>query len=99
MLTAAEHTVALIMACARNIPQAHAALKEGRWDRSKYGGVELAEKTLGIVGLGRIGFLVAERARGLAMRVLAYDPFVPAERFHELGLERADSVDEVYAES
>ena len=96
VLTAAEHTIALMMACARNIPQAHMALKQGRWERSKYGGVELAEKTLGIIGLGRIGFLVAERARGLKMNVLAYDPFVPAERFHELGLERADKVDKIY---
>ena len=63
VLSAAEHTIAMMMACARNIPQAHGALKEGRWERSKYGGVELAGKTLGIVGLGRIGFLVAERAR------------------------------------
>ena len=99
VLSAAEHTIAMIMALARNIPQAHGALKEGRWDRSKYGGVELAGKTLGIVGLGRIGFLVAERARGLAMRVLAYDPFVPAERFHELGLERAETVEAIYAEA
>ena len=99
VLSAAEHTIAMIMACARNIPQAHAALKEGRWDRSKYGGVELAGKTLGIVGLGRIGFLVAERARGLQMRVVAYDPFVPAERFHELALERADTVEAIYAEA
>ena len=99
VLTAAEHTIALMMACARNIPQAHTALKAGRWDRSKYGGVELAEKTLGIIGLGRIGLLVAERARGLEMRVLAYDPFVPAERFHELGLERADKVDKIYKEA
>ena len=96
VLTAAEHTIAMMMACARNIPQAHAALKAGRWDRSKYGGVELADKTLGIIGLGRIGFLVAERARGLKMKVVAYDPFVPAERFHELGLERADKVDKIY---
>ena len=68
VLTAAEHTIAMMMACARNIPQAHAALKEGRWDRSKYGGVELADKTLGIIGLGRIGFLVAERAPGCTCR-------------------------------
>ena len=99
VLTAAEHTIAMMMACARNIPQAHAALKEGRWDRSKYGGVELADKTLGIIGLGRIGFLVAERARGLRMNVIAYDPFVPAERFHELGLERADKVERIYHEA
>ena len=99
VLTAAEHTIAMMMACARNIPQAHAALKEGRWDRAKYGGVELADKTLGIIGLGRIGFLVAERARGLRMNVIAYDPFVPAERFHELGLERADKVERIYREA
>jgi D-3-phosphoglycerate dehydrogenase len=99
VLTAAEHTIAMMMACARNIPQAHAALKEGRWDRSKYGGVELADKTLGIIGLGRIGFLVAERARGLHMHVIAFDPFVPAERFHELGLERADKVDRIYRDA
>jgi len=99
VLSAAEHTVAMIMACARNIPQAHCALKEGRWDRSKYGGVELADKVLGIIGLGRIGFLVAERARGLHMRVIAYDPFVPVERFHELGLERADNPDRIYREA
>ena len=99
VLSAAEHTIGMMMACARNIPQAHMALKEGRWDRSKYGGVEIAGKTLGIIGLGRIGFLVAERARGLKMRVLAYDPYVPAERFHELGLERADKVDAIYREA
>jgi D-3-phosphoglycerate dehydrogenase len=99
VLSAAEHTIAMMMACARNIAQAHAALKEGRWDRSKYGGVELADKTLGVIGLGRIGFLVAERARGLRMNVIAYDPFVPAERFHELGLERADKAERVYREA
>ncbi|MGZ4200383.1 MAG: phosphoglycerate dehydrogenase, partial [Thermoleophilia bacterium] len=99
VLSAAEHTIAMLMACARNIPQAHGALKEGRWERSKYGGVELAGKTLGIVGLGRIGFLVAERASALKMRVVAYDPFVPAERFHELALERADKVEAIYAEA
>ncbi len=101
VLSAAEHTVALIMACARNIPQAHADLKAGRWEKGKWGknGVELRGKTLGVVGLGRIGFLVAEDARGLGMNVLAYDPFVPAERFVELGLERADTPDKIYREA
>jgi D-3-phosphoglycerate dehydrogenase / 2-oxoglutarate reductase len=101
VLSAAEHTVALIMACARNIPQAHADLKVGKWEKGKWGkgGVEIRDKTLGILGLGRIGFLVAEDARGLGMRVLAYDPFVPAEKFHELGLERADSPDKIYREA
>jgi D-3-phosphoglycerate dehydrogenase / 2-oxoglutarate reductase len=98
VLSAAEHTIAMIMACARSIPQAHAALKAGRWERSKYGaGVELQGKTLGIIGLGRIGALVAERARGLHMEVVAYDPYVPAERFRELGLQRAETAAAVYA--
>ena len=101
VLSAAEHTIALIMACARNIPQAHADLKAGRWEKGKWGkgGVELRGKTLGVLGLGRIGFLVAEDARGLGMRVLAYDPFVPAERFHELGLERAESPEAIYRDA
>jgi len=101
VLSAAEHTIALMMACARNIPQAHADLKAGKWEKAKWGkgGVELQEKVLGIIGLCRIGFLVAERARGLKMKVIAYDPYVPAERFHELGLERADSPDRIYREA
>ncbi len=87
VVSAAEHTVGLVCALARNIPQAHAALKEGRWERSRWGGVELAEKTLGVLGFGRIGQQVARRAVGLQMRVVAYDPFVAAERFRELGVE------------
>jgi len=89
VVSAAEHTVGLLVALARNIPQAHAALVDGRWERSKWGGVELAEKTLGILGFGRIGQQVARRAVGLQMRVVAYDPFVSAERFRELGVESA----------
>jgi D-3-phosphoglycerate dehydrogenase len=96
VLSAAEHTVAMIMACARNIPQAHAALKAGRWEKSRWSGVELKDKTLGIIGLGRIGFLVAERARGLQMKVVAYDPYVPVERFRELALDRAETPADVY---
>jgi len=101
VLSAAEHTIALIMCCARAIPQAHADLKAGRWEKGRWGkgGVELQDKVLGIIGLGRIGFLVAERARGLKMKVIAYDPFVPAERFHELGLERADTPGRIYREA
>jgi len=97
VVSAAEHTVGLLMALTRNIPQAHAALKQGRWDRKKYGGVELAGKTLGLLGFGRIGQQVARRAAGLGMRVVAYDPFVAPERFRELGVERMDDVDGVYA--
>ena len=85
IVSAAEHTVGLLFALARNIPQAHAALIEGRWERSKWGGIELAEKTLGVLGFGRIGQQVARRALGLQMHVVAYDPFVSAERFREAG--------------
>ena len=99
VVTAAEHTMALLLALARNVPQAYASLMEGKWDRSKYSGVELYEKTLGIVGFGRIGQLVAQRARGFNMRVLAFDPFVSAERYRELGVEKADSVEDVYAQA
>jgi D-3-phosphoglycerate dehydrogenase len=98
VVTAAEHTMALLLALARNVPQAYASLMEGKWDRSKYSGVELYEKTLGIVGFGRIGQLVAQRARGFGMRVLAFDPFVSAERYRELGVEKADSPEDVYAQ-
>jgi D-3-phosphoglycerate dehydrogenase / 2-oxoglutarate reductase len=97
VVTAAEHTLALLLALARNIPQANRALAEGKWDRSKYSGVELYEKTLGILGFGRIGQLVAQRARGFGMRVLAFDPFVSAERYRDLGVEKAGGPDEVYA--
>jgi D-3-phosphoglycerate dehydrogenase len=96
VVSAAEHTVGLLVALARNIPQAHAALKEGRWERARWGGVELAEKTLGVLGFGRIGQQVARRAVGLQMRVVAYDPFVSAERFRELGVE-SDSLESVLA--
>jgi len=87
ILSAAEHTMALLLAQARNIPQAHQALSEGRWERSKWEGVELADKTLGIVGLGRIGKLVAQRALAFGMRLVAYDPFVSAERARQVSVE------------
>jgi D-3-phosphoglycerate dehydrogenase len=95
--SAAEHTVGLLVALARNIPQAHAALKQGRWERAAWGGIELEGKTLGVLGFGRIGQQVARRALGLGMRVVAYDPFVAKERFRELGAERAESPDDVLA--
>jgi D-3-phosphoglycerate dehydrogenase / 2-oxoglutarate reductase len=97
VITAAEHTMALLLALARNVPQAHASLTSGHWDRSRFSGVELYEKTLGILGFGRIGQLVAQRARGFNMRVVAYDPYVGAERYRELGVEQAASPDQVYA--
>ena len=76
VISAAEHTVGLLLALSRNIPQAHAALAQGRWERARFGGIELAGKTLGVLGFGRIGQQVARRALGLEMRVVAYDPFV-----------------------
>jgi D-3-phosphoglycerate dehydrogenase len=97
VVSAAEHTIGLLVALARNIPQAHAALKQGRWERSAYGGIELAAKTLGVLGFGRIGQQVARRALGLGMHVVAYDPYVAAERFRELGAERVESPEDVYA--
>ena len=87
VLSAAEHTVALILAQARNIPQAHAALVAGRWERAKWEGIELSGKTLGIIGLGRVGRLVAERVAGFDMRTVAHDPYVPAEEARELRIE------------
>jgi D-3-phosphoglycerate dehydrogenase / 2-oxoglutarate reductase len=99
VVTAAEHTMALLLALARNIPQAYASLTSGKWERSKFSGVELYEKTLGILGFGRIGQLVAARARGFGMRVLAFDPFVSAERYRELGVEKAENSEEIYAQA
>ena len=96
VVSAAEHTVGLLVALARNIPQAHAALKQGRWERKQHGGIELAGKTLGVLGFGRIGQQVSRRALGLGMRVVAFDPFVSPERFRELGVERVETADEVY---
>jgi len=97
VVTAAEHTMALLLALARNVPQAHASLVAGRWERSKFSGVELMDKTLGVLGFGRIGQLVAQRAMGFGMRVIAFDPFVSAERYRELGVEKAEAPDDVYA--
>jgi D-3-phosphoglycerate dehydrogenase len=99
VVSAAEQTIGLIVALARNIPQAHAALKSGRWERSRWSGVELAGKSLGVIGFGRIGQQVARRAIGLGMSVVAYDPFVGSDRFRELGVERAETLDAVLGEA
>src|SRR5204862_4042909 len=99
VVTAAEHTMALLLALARNVPQAHMSLVGGKWERSKFSGIELYEKTLGILGFGRIGQLVAHRARAFGMRVLAFDPFVSTERYRELGVEKADSSDDLYRQA
>jgi D-3-phosphoglycerate dehydrogenase len=94
-ISAAEHTIGLMLALARHIPEADASLRGGAWKRSQFAGVELREKTLGVVGLGNVGSEVARRAKGLDMNVVAYDPFVSPERAHMLGVELADSLDEV----
>ncbi|MBE3074446.1 MAG: hypothetical protein IMZ75_05800, partial [Actinobacteria bacterium] len=96
IVAAAEHTIGLLLSQSRNIPQAHSSLKAGLWERSKFGGVELAEKVLGVIGLGRIGVLVAQRAKGLRMKVVAYDPYVSQARFEELGVEGVDKIEDLY---
>jgi D-3-phosphoglycerate dehydrogenase / 2-oxoglutarate reductase len=95
IISAAEHTVALLLSLARNIPQAHSALVDGRWERSTWSGTELHDKVLGVLGLGRIGTLVAQRCHAFGMRLVAYDPFVAPERAARLGVELVDTVDEV----
>jgi D-3-phosphoglycerate dehydrogenase len=90
ILSAAEQTMALLLAQARNIPQAHSALKNGKWERSKWEGVELHGKTLGVVGLGKIGALVAQRASAFGMRLIAYDPYITEERARHMGIELVD---------
>ncbi len=86
-ISAAEHTFCLLMALARNIPQANASLKKGEWERKKFTGVQLLEKTIGIMGLGRIGSEVAKRAQSFGMKVIAYDPFLGAEKALQMGVE------------
>ncbi len=98
-VAAAEHTLALALALFRNVPQAHGSLVAGRWDRSKYKGAELYGKTLGVVGFGRIGQLVAKRAQSFEMDVVAFDNFVSAERFRELGVEGLESLEELLGRS
>jgi D-3-phosphoglycerate dehydrogenase / 2-oxoglutarate reductase len=97
VITAAEHTLAMLLALARKVPQAHGSLTAGSWERSRFSGVELYEKTLGVLGFGRIGQLVAQRALAFGMHVVAFDAYVAEERFRELGVERADTSEELYA--
>jgi D-3-phosphoglycerate dehydrogenase / 2-oxoglutarate reductase len=95
-ITTAEHTIALLISLARSVPQANSSLKAGRWERKKFIGVELQGKTLGIVGLGRIGRVVASRARALGMQIVAYDPFIAPEQVRDLEIELAP-LEDVYA--
>ncbi|MDP9226702.1 MAG: phosphoglycerate dehydrogenase, partial [Actinomycetota bacterium] len=95
ILSAAEHTMALLLAQARNVPQAHSALIAGSWERERWHGVELHGKILGIVGLGRVGTLVAQRASAFGMHLIAYDPYVPPKRAAQMGVELLETVADV----
>ncbi|HEY9336541.1 MAG TPA: NAD(P)-dependent oxidoreductase, partial [Kribbella sp.] len=98
IVSAAELAVALLLASARRVPAANESLKKGEWKRSKYSGVELFEKTVGIVGLGKIGVLVAQRLAAFGMNVIAYDPYVQAGRAAQMGV-RLATLDELLATS
>jgi len=93
--TTAELSFAMLLSLARKVPQAHASMVAGKWDRKLYQGVELQGKTLGVLGMGRIGTEVAKRAIAFGMRVIAYDPYLTEDRAKAIGAEFADSVDEV----
>jgi D-3-phosphoglycerate dehydrogenase / 2-oxoglutarate reductase len=89
-ITTAEHAIALMFALARQLPEADASTQAGKWEKNRFMGVELTSKTLGLIGAGNIGSIVADRARGLKMKVIAYDPFLTPERAVELGIEKVD---------
>ena len=95
-LAVAELTLGLLLAMVRHIAQADSSVKAGKWEKSKFKGEEVTDKVLGLVGFGRIGVLVAQRAKGLRMNVVAYDPYVSAERFREMGVEKAETPEDVY---
>ena len=99
VVTAAEHTMALLLALARNIPQAYASLVAGKWDRSKFSGVELYEKTLGIIGFGRIGTVTARKASAIYGRTIAYDPYVSADLMAAHRVERRERLDALLSEA
>ena len=95
-ITTAEHAIAMIMALARELPAANASTQAGKWEKKRFMGVEVSGKTLGLIGAGNIGSIVASRAQGLKMRVVAYDPFLSPERAEDLGIEKVE-LDELYA--
>src|SRR5436309_1656432 len=98
-ISTAELTFSMLMASARKIPQAHGSMKEGKWDRKQYQGTELYNKTLGILGMGRIGTEVAKRAQAFGMKVLAYDPYLSLSRAKALQVDLKENVDDIYRES
>ncbi|MBC8388508.1 MAG: phosphoglycerate dehydrogenase [Actinobacteria bacterium] len=96
-VSVAEHTIGLMMALARKIPEANYSTQSGKWEKSKFKGIEIEGKTLGIIGLGKIGSLVAKKALGLGMNVIAFDPFTSEDRFQHLEISRADKLDNIYS--
>ena len=98
-VAAAEHTLGLMLASARRIPAADSSLRDGEWKRSVFKGVEVSGKTLGLIGLGHVGAIVARGALGMGMRVLAYDPYVSEDRMRQVNVERAETTDEVFERS
>ena len=95
-VSTAEHTMALLLALSRNVPQAHGSLKAGKWERGKFTGTQLEGKTLGVVGLGRVGLAVAKRAQGFGMAIVGFDPFLTAEKALELGIESVARLDDLW---
>jgi len=96
-ITTAEHAIAMMFAAARQIPSADASTQAGKWEKSKFMGTEITGKTLGLVGAGNIGSVVASRALGLKMKVAAFDPFLSADRAKELGIEKVEELDDLLA--
>ena len=90
MITTAEHAIAMMFAVARQIPEASVSTHAGKWEKSKFMGVELTGKTLGVIGAGNIGGIVCDRARGLKMKVVAYDPFLGEEKAQKMGVEKVE---------
>ncbi|MDG1800961.1 MAG: NAD(P)-dependent oxidoreductase, partial [Paracoccaceae bacterium] len=98
MITTAEHAIAMMFAVARQIPEASQSTHAGKWEKSKFMGVELTGKTLGVIGAGNIGGIVCDRARGLKMKVMAYDPFLSEEKAEKMGVQKVD-LDELLAKA
>lgn len=94
-VTTAEHAISMMMALARDIPQANASTHAGKWEKNRFMGVELTAKTLGLIGCGNIGSIVADRAQGLKMRVIAYDPFLSAEKAETMNVEKIEKLDDL----
>ncbi len=97
-VTTAEHSIAMMMSLVRNIPQANATMKEGKWEKKKFSGTEIFNKTLGIIGLGKIGSIVADRARGLGMNIVAYDPYLSEDQAKQMGI-KLFSMEEVFGQA